>query len=102
MDEMSACAAVARACSLRPTIFGITSAARMPMMVTTSSISTSVNARRSCFFRRGVALIFVFIKCSGSFDVVLEREDRQQHRDENDTDESRDEKQHQRFREGHG
>src|ERR1700761_9479048 len=91
---MSAPAAVSRACSLLPAILGITSAARMPMMATTSMISTSVNPRlsawRSLVFGTLLFLVSIFIN-NFLFDVLAHRKHRQQHADEDEADESGDE-----------
>src|ERR1044072_3688002 len=89
---MSACAAVMRAFSPVPEIFGITSAARIPMMVTTSSISTSVNALRELILR--VFEVFIGFE---SLDVLSHGKHRQQHADENGADEASNEEQHQRL-----
>src|ERR1035437_2199677 len=49
-----------------------------------------------------IFLISIFIKVWSLFDVILQRENGEQHADENDADEAGDEKQHQRFGERHG
>src|SRR5208282_2838101 len=97
--EICVAAAVTRPRWDTPENFGRTMAAKVPRMTSTSSNSTKVNARCSRRTRVNVREMF-FIMVWGLFDVLLQGEDWQQHPDEDGADESRDEKQHQRFREG--
>src|SRR5215469_10398873 len=88
-------AALMRASWPRPAILGMTRAARMPMMVTTSRISTSVKPWRLFVF---LQVIFEYLE---SVNVLTHREHWQQHADENDADECGDNKEHERFGKGH-
>src|SRR5438445_673867 len=80
--EIWVTACCSRACSVRPENFGMTMAARIPRMTSTSSSSTKVKARAGVEQR---ILIFIVKSKMGleSFDVVLKREDRQHHADKN-------------------
>src|SRR5437762_209860 len=99
---MSAVAAVMRALLLVLVSFGTTSAARMPMIMTTSSISTSVNPRFSFAVGIMAELVLIFIIEICLMDVLTHRQHRQQHTDEDDSDETGNQKEHQWFGEGDG
>src|SRR5271154_6526443 len=100
--EIWVSAAETLAFSVLPLILGRTMPARMARIVSTRSNSTSVNA-----FRRRVAVFLCFGDMSfimgsfSSFDILLHREDRKKHPDENGSNKSSDEKKHHRFQEGH-
>src|SRR2546421_3569646 len=104
--EICVCACVLRARSVVPVNFGRTMAASVPRMTSTSSNSTSVKARctgRPARSRPGVLVfVFMFVRIRGSFDVLLQRENRQNHSNKDDSNENGDEAKHERLSHCHG
>src|SRR5579859_3846898 len=76
-------------------------AAKMPRMTNTSSNSIKVKPARGLWRGKGVGRLFrgfiFMIQVSGSFDMFLQGENRNDHPDEDGPDKSGDEEEHQRL-----